>query len=147
MKAIKLYNYSASILSFAILLFAVFSLSSCAKKISFIASDVVPAAQGRVKIKKDKNDNYAIEVSVTNLAEAKRLKPSKETYVVWIETENNGIKNIGRMNSSSGLFSSGLKASLNAISSYKPLRVFITAENDADILYPGSHFVLGTRTF
>jgi hypothetical protein len=89
-----------------------FGLLSCTKKMMFNASPVVPAAKGDVKLKKDGNNNYEVELSLKHLADSKRLTPPRETYVVWIETENNGIKNIGQINSSSGLLSSTMKASL-----------------------------------
>ena len=70
----------------------------------FSTSSVVPAAEGSVKVKKDGNNNYKIDLSVTHLAEAKRHTPPRETYVVWMETEKNGRKNIGQLRMSSGLF-------------------------------------------
>src|SRR5690349_2847052 len=88
-----------------------FFLIGCSKKLSFATSPVVPAAHGSVRIDQDKNDNYSVEVDVTNLAEPKNLQPARDTYVVWMETKNNGIKNIGQLNTSSGFFSSALKAS------------------------------------
>jgi hypothetical protein len=121
-------------------------MSSCAKKMNFQSSNIVPAAEGNVKIKKDNNNNYRVDVSVTNLAEPKKLSPPKDTYVVWIETSN-GVTNAGRMGSSSGLFSSALKAKLTATSLSKPTRVFITAENDGNITFPGSEIVLSTGSF
>ena len=131
---------------FPVLLVA-FVLSSCAKKIMFNSSAVVPAVQGEVKVKKDGNSNYVIELDVKNLADSKKLTPPKETYVVWIETNNNGTKNIGQINSSSGLLSSALKASLKAVSSFRPRAVFITAEDNADMQYPGGTVVLRTDNF
>lgn len=125
----------------------VFLLSSCSRKISFNNSSVVPAAEGSVKVKMDKNRNYAISVNVERLADASRLQPTKEYYVVWIETENNGIKNIGQLKSSSSLFSSALKGSLETVTSFKPKKVFITAENNTDIQYPGEQVVLSTNNF
>ncbi len=124
-----------------------FVFSSCAKKIMFNSSAVVPAARGEVKVKKDGNSNYVIELDVKNLADSKKLTPPKETYVVWIETDNNGTKNIGQINSSSGLLSSALKASLKAVSSFRPSAVFITAEDNADMQYPGGTVVLRTNNF
>ena len=147
MKAVKLYHYTSSVFFVAIAFFLVFSLGSCARKIVFQTSPIVPAAQGFVKVKKDKNNNYALQIDVRNLAEPRRLDPPKQTYVVWIETERNGTKNIGQMNSPSGLFSSKLKASLTAVTPFKPISVFITAEDNADIRYPGMQVVLRTRTF
>ncbi len=145
MNYFKKCPYPQVILPVIALLF-ILTISSCSQKINFQTSNVVPAAKGKVKIKKDKNNNYSITINIDNLAEAKRLEPPKKTYVVWIETSS-GTKNIGQMTSKSGFLSSGLNASLNAVSSFKPTKVFITAENDGDIRYPGSQMVLSTGTF
>lgn len=124
-----------------------FFVSSCSRKISFQTSTVVPAAQGTVKVTKDENKNYKIRISLTNLAEPERLQPSKNTYVVWMEADNNSTKNIGQINSSTGFLSSQLKASFETVSSFKPVKIFITAENDANIQYPGTQVVLSTTNF
>lgn len=113
---------------------------------NFQTSNIAPAARGYAKVKKDNNNNYHVEVNVTNLAEPKRLSPARDTYVVWIETVD-GVKNAGRMGSSSGILSKTLKAKLNAVSLNKPTRVFITAENDGNISFPGSDIVLSTSNF
>ncbi|MEO5892478.1 MAG: hypothetical protein ABIQ31_19680 [Ferruginibacter sp.] len=120
-------------------------LTSCSRKLTFLNSAVVPAAEGVVKINKDGNSNYAIQVKVTHLAEPSRLQPEREMYVVWMVTEKNGTKNIGQLKSSSGFFSSVLEGELNTVSSFKPERVFITAENNANIQYPGSIVILTTK--
>ena len=129
------------------ILLIAFGLFSCAKKLMFQSSPVVPAAHGEVKVKRDGNNNYEVEVRIDNLAASKDLTPPKERYVVWIETENNGIKNLGQINSSSGLFSNKMKASLKAVSPFRPTSVFITAEDNADIQYPGNTLVLKTERF
>ena len=41
--------------------------SACAKKINLNTSSKVPAARGFIKVKKDKNKNYAIDVKVNAL--------------------------------------------------------------------------------
>jgi hypothetical protein len=124
-----------------------FFFSSCARKISFQTSTVVPAAEGTVKVKNDKNDNYRISLAISNLAEPKRLQPAKNTYVIWMDTDNNRIKNIGQINTSTGFLSSKLKASFETVSSFKPIKIFITAEDDAAIQYPGMQVVLSTGNF
>ncbi len=131
----------------SIVLFVVLAISSCAKKINFQTSAAVPAAEGIVKYKKDGNNNYRIEVDVKNLASPKRLDPPKSTYVVWIETEGNGTKNIGQLKTASGLLTSTLKASLTTVTAYKPASLFITAEENADIQFPGYQVVLRTNHF
>lgn len=119
--------------------------NSCAKKLSFSQSTVVPAAVGTVKVKKDNNKNYSVEVNTTHLAEPDKLRPAKNTYVVWMETERNGTKNIGQLKSSSGFLSKTLKASLNTVTSFKPERFFITAEDHGDVQYPGMTVIMTTN--
>lgn len=130
-----------------ILVLLSFFFNSCSKKVIFPTSSIAPAAVGSVKIKKDNNNNYAIQVKIENLPDARRLSPPKNYYVVWIETGNNAIKNIGRIVPSKRFLSSKMKASLNAVSPTKPKRVFITAENDESIRYPGNMVVLDTGNF
>ncbi len=135
------------IFSIALIFILVLSLASCSRKISFQTSSVVPAAEGSVKVKKDNNNNYSIDLNVIRLADPKRLEPSKSTYVVWIETAENGSKNIGSLNTSSSMFSKTLKSSLKTVSPFKPVSLFITAEDNADIQYPGTQVVLRTNRF
>ena len=122
-------------------------VTSCARKIGFQTSTVVPAAQGQVKIKKDDNNNYSLSISIVNLAESNKLSPPRITYVVWMETERDGTKNIGQLNSSKGLLSSKLKASLQTVTAFKPVRIYITAEDNASTQYPGAQQVFGTNRF
>ena len=138
--------YPLKRLRFLCLLIILFSVS-CARKISFGTSTVVPAAEGRVKIDKDNNGNQNIQVDIKNLAEPKRLTPSKSYYVVWMETDEGTVKNLGRLNSETGLFSNTLKASLHTVSPLKPRRIYVTAEDDPTIQYPGSQVVISTERF
>jgi hypothetical protein len=123
------------------------SFSSCAKKINFSSSSVVPAARGHVKIKKDNNNNYVIKIELLNLAESKRLQPSKQTYVVWMVTDQDLTRNIGRINTSTNMFSKKLKASFETVSSLKPTKIFLTAEDNSGIEYPEGAVVLSTEKF
>ncbi|MBC7749635.1 MAG: hypothetical protein H7Z76_13860 [Methylotenera sp.] len=120
-------------------------LQSCGTtKYNFSTSSVVPAAEGSVKVKKDNNNNYSINLDIKRLADPQRLSPAKKMYVVWMETEQNGRKNIGQLKTSSGLLSSTLTSSLQTVSTFEPTGFFITAEDDANIQYPGGQKVLST---
>lgn len=121
------------------------AFSSCAKKMSFQTSSVVPAAEGRIKIKKDNNHNYKIDLAVKRLANPSRLNPPKDFYVVWLTAEGRAAKNIGQIKTSSSLLSNTLKSSLQTVSSVQPTGFFITAEQDADIQYPAGDVVLKTQ--
>lgn len=130
------------ILCVAIAIFAIFSLSSCAKKIVFPVSAVVPATTAYVTIKKDKNGNYAINVNVKHMASPDRLQPARKIYVVWIDTSQKGTENMGRL-----VISKSLKGSLKTSTPFKPMVVFITAEDDPNVKYPGMQVVLRTKFF
>lgn len=122
-------------------------LSSCAKKISFSPSTVVPTASGSVKVKKDDNNNYKVNLSVRNLPSAGDLHPPKNNYTVWMETADNRAMNIGKLQTSKGLFSKTRKGELETVASFKPVRFFITAEDTNTPNIPGSEHVLTTSLF
>jgi hypothetical protein len=147
MKSSILYHCIVSFTRVALVLLFCVSLASCARKIRFDTSSIVPAAQGTVKLKTDKNNNHSINIDVRHLADPTRLTPAKSVYVAWIETDGKGPQNIGQLRTSSGLISNTLKASLEAVSPFKPTRLFITAEDQANIEYPSSYVVLNTTSF
>jgi hypothetical protein len=112
---------------------------------TFTNSPVVPGAEGKVKIKKDDNNNYTVTVNVVNLPDSKKLSPPKDVYVVWMETEENVVKNIGQIQPSSGVLSKAMKGELNATATSKPTKIFITAEDDGNTQNPGMQTVLMTQ--
>ncbi|MEO8820931.1 MAG: hypothetical protein ABI267_05540 [Ginsengibacter sp.] len=112
---------------------------------TFATSQVAPAATGSVKIKKTSNGNYQVDVKTTHLARPENLTPPRNVYVVWMRTEDNAVRNIGKIKSSSGFLSKTLKGELTATATSKPTSFFITAENDGNIQYPGSEVVLQTK--
>ena len=130
----------------ALLAFIVIALTSCAKRISFLPSTVIPSASGHVKIKGDKNNNYAIKLKVKDIEKSKELQPSKKNYVAWVETNEKRAHHLGRVQSSKGLFSGTRKAKLEAVTAAKPVRVFVTAEDDRTPQYP-SEVILTTELF
>ena len=118
-----------------------------AKKLVFLSSSVVPAARGYVKVKRDINENYIIQVQISNLAEVNRLQPSKQAYAVWMVTDREITVSIGQINSSTTFLSTKLNASFKKISSSKPIKIFITAEEDAGTQTPNEQVVLSTDRF
>lgn len=148
METARIYWKENNIYKLILIAAMLFTFGSCATKTSFLSSPVVPAARGDVKVSQNKNDNYVIKVNVSNLAEANRLQPAKNMYVVWMEGENNQTQNMGQMTSSSSFLSKNLSASFEGVSSVKPKKVFITAENDPTIQYPNySDMILTTDYF
>jgi hypothetical protein len=143
MKNVKLISL-ASIAS----LLCLFSLSSCASKTQFLTSTVVPAAQGTVVVKNDKNNNYAITIVISNLSPSTRLTPPSNAYVVWLITSDNTTQNLGQLNSSDNFMSKNLDAQFETVTGLKPAKIMITAENDPHVKYPSfSEVILATDFF
>jgi hypothetical protein len=132
-----------------LLLFLVLSLalsqifSSCSKKIQFENSNIVPAARGSISVKQDNNKNYKITLDISYLAEPERLQPPKKYYVVWLSSEQNQIPlNIGQI-----IGTSKLHVKFESVSSSKPKKIFVTAEDDATTQYPSRYIVMETDKF
>jgi hypothetical protein len=118
--------------------------SACTKKVTFLNSSVVPAAEGTVTYKQDNNKNYIIDLSVDRLADPSRLTPPKAVYVVWMETSQSGVQNIGQLVTATKGLSGRLTSSLKTVTPHKPTGFFITAEDNATGNYPGMTVVLKT---
>jgi len=147
MKETRLIKLTKNIFLSILTTLILFSFESCAKKITFLTSSVVPAARGSVNVKRDKNKNYVIQIHLLHLAEVNRLQPPKQTYVVWMVTDQNIAKNLGQIKSSTSFLSKKIKGSLETVSAFKPTKIFITAEDDGSIQYPGMQVVLSTDNF
>lgn len=119
-------------------LLILFISSGCSNTIPFQVSDIVPAASGNVKLKKSDNNNYKIEIEVDHLAPPERLNPAAKSYIAWYLTEM-GNNKIGSL-----VVSRNLGASLETTVPSKPKKVFITAEKDPDVDYPGNRVILET---
>jgi hypothetical protein len=133
----KRNNYGLSMIMLLVVL-----LNSCTNKITFPVSTVAPAANAHGKIKKDNNNNYVIDLEVDNLTSPERLSPAKKMYVVWMETVDNGTKNIGQLSTSDSN-----NGSLRAITPFKPRQIIITAEDQSNISLPSSNVVLKSNLF
>ena len=134
----------------SLLMVAVMSMSlmsSCSHKVSFLNSSVVPAARGSVKVSRDNNKNYVVKIYIYNLAEVSRLQPPKKCYVVWMMTDKQEIRNIGQIKSTEAILSTKLTAYYESVSSFKPVRIFITAEDDAGASNPDPMTILSTNNF
>jgi hypothetical protein len=147
MKATKLNALTKNIFLGILTMMMIFSFSSCAIKATFSTTSVAPGAEGQVKVKRDHNNNYVVKISVDNLVEVERLQPPKQTYVVWMLTDQENTENIGQLNSSKGFLSKHLKASFETVSSSRPMEIYVTAENDGSIGYPSDQIVLKTNRF
>ena len=147
MRTIKLNTLTNKIFIGAFALLILFSFDVSAKKVKFLTSTLVPAARGYVKINRDKNLNYNLSINISNLAEAFRLEPSKLNYIVWMVTDEELTMNMGKIKSTVGFLSKDLKAKFETVTSLKPVKIFITAEDDPGRQYPGKEIALTTNRF
>lgn len=130
------------ILTLSLFILIAFWFTSCSNKTLFLQSSVLPAATGYVEVSRDKSENYIIKINIKNFAGAERLEPSNLTYVVWMVTAREAAVNIGRISTSNNL-----NATFQTISSFRPVKVFITAEEQENARYPGSMVILTTDRF
>jgi hypothetical protein len=140
MKPTKLNLSTRKMFLLGVAAIMVFAFHSCAQKVAFQQSSVVPAAEGYVTVKSDKNENYKIEMEISNLADVERLQPPKNSYVVWLESGQGSPKNVGRI-----ITTGRNKVSFGTVATLKPTRLFITAEENENVQYPGSMVVLSTE--
>jgi hypothetical protein len=140
MKTLKTKAIKNTIIAISLIM-VMAAFGACSKKLVFLPSSVVPAAEGYVQVKKDGNENYAITVKVSNLAEVDKMQPPKKTYVIWMETDRGLTRNIGQVVSSRNL-----NANFETVTSFRPVKIFLTAEDNENIQYPGN-VVLTTDRF
>jgi|ERR1035437_4482840 hypothetical protein len=106
-------------------------LSSCGVTAKFPVSNVAPAADITIKKQYDKNGNCKISIEAKNLAAADRLTPPKNDYVVWIVSETDGIRNIGKLK-----IKNAETAGIETLTPFKFSEVFITAEDQGEVSNP-----------
>ena len=147
MKTLQTNELSKNYFIGVLMILVIFFMASCSTSESFLNSSVVPGAEGKVKVKKDGSQNYVINVEIADLAPVENLQPPKQTYVVWMETEKGNTENLGQLKSSRGFLSKQRTASFETKSPYKPVKIFITAENESNVRYPGYDQILTTDTF
>jgi len=62
-------------------------------------------------------------------------------------TDQQSTKNIGQIKSGSSMMSSKLKADFETATPFKPVKIFVTAEDDGNVEYPGMYTILSTSNF
>jgi hypothetical protein len=122
------------------------TLSSCSKTLRFNISPVLPSAVGTVKLSTDDNKNRTMTLNIKNLVDPQRLTPPKKIYVVWMQTKNEGTRNLGSLVGSEGYFTSTRTATFSSVITGEPLRFFVTAEESAQVSGPGPVTVLTTSS-
>lgn len=140
-------NFLISKAVLPLFLIALLVVSGCSTKIYFPASPVVPAAEPKATIKKNKEGEYVVKLDVNNLALPERLSPPKRNYIVWVNTETAGVQPIGELKNRRGMFSDTGKASFEGNILSRPTQLFVTAERSANVRFAGDHTVLKSDVF
>ena len=161
MTIIKNSSQIKNILSGILVTTMLVTFYSCAKKSAAVAKTEVPAVvetpaattvpvenKGQVQIKRDATGNYVIQINLRELEAVNKLEEtSKKAYIVWMNADNEKVKNLGQINSNSGWLSDKSKASFEALSVLKPTKVFITEEDMAGVIKPGKNIIWSTNSF
>ncbi|MFN3916152.1 MAG: hypothetical protein ACK4K0_00295 [Flavobacteriales bacterium] len=106
-------------------------LTSCVNTVKFPVSHTTPAADITVKIQKQNKPNHLLIITAKNLAASDRLEPSKKNYVIWVVSEVGVTRNAGHFTQENAV-----KATYKSSFPYKPVEVFITAEDEEGVCYP-----------
>jgi hypothetical protein len=112
-------------------------MASCTTTSVFPVSTVLPAAEAKASATQDKNLNYSIVFTTKHTAAPEKLVPARRAYVLWAETSENGIINLGRVQ-----ISKGLTGALHTTLPFRPIRLFVTAEDSHLITTPGAQVIL-----
>lgn len=106
-------------------------ITSCSSTIKFPVSKQVPAADITAKTKKQDSPNYLVIITANNLAASDRLNPPKKIYVIWAVSESGITRNIGHFTQKNAE-----TATFKASFPYKPIEIFITAEDEEGLCEP-----------
>jgi len=104
---------------------------SCANTTKFPISTVTPAADIVAVRSHDSNENTRMRITAKNLAAVDRIASPKKAYVVWIVTERDGTRNVGKL-----MNRNSKTAKMETIIPNYSTEVFITAEEDGEAITP-----------
>lgn len=117
------------------------TLSSCARRMFFDRSWVVPRATARIIVKHRGDNRYLVTLKMRRVMPPENLKPPMHAYIVWMETAQNGTKRLGEIKVSA----EDRRDVLDAVTPFRPRKIFITAEASSDAEAPIGQVVLTTR--
>lgn len=106
-------------------------MASCTNMTRFPISTVTPAADIVAVRNQDSNDNTVIRISAKNLAAVDRIASPNKAYVVWIVTERDGVRNIGKL-----INRNSRSAKMETLIPEYSTEVFITAEENGETTVP-----------
>jgi hypothetical protein len=107
---------------------------------SMNTTEKIPSAEGKVKVKAEKDGNTRVKVEVAHLAAPATVFEQASTYVVWLQPATGPAQNVGVLN-----VSKDLKGELETRTAFKDFRVMVTAEQSANVMTPGPFRVMNTQ--
>ena len=113
------------------------AISVEAKTFPMTTTESVPAASGKVKVKKDQNGNTDVTLKADHLAQPGMLTPPSTVYVVWFQAEGSNPSNQGQLK-----VGKNLKGEFKATTRLDNFDVFVTAETDPLVKKPTGETVL-----
>ena len=121
----------------ALLLFAFIWPFSGGKDVQMIAGPTNPAARCTVHLHVGDNGNTELDMKAESLAAPSALTPPKNAYIVWIQPPDAGVQNLGQISPGKDQ-----KAELKTATPYKRFKIFITAEDQAQLQAPEGNTIL-----
>lgn len=121
----------------ALLLLAFVWPFSGGKDVQMLAGETNPAARGTVHLHVGDNKNTEMDLKAESMPAASALTPPKNAYVVWIQPPDAGPQNLGRITPDKDQ-----KAELQTATPYKRFKIFITAEDQAQLQSPQGPTIL-----
>jgi hypothetical protein len=122
--------------------FCLLGSAGCAHKVIFEGSPLLPAADAKVKVGTDRNENTLVELVLKHVAPAKRLWPPKLLYVVWAESEEGKLVQLGQLR-----VNENREGHFNGTTPFDKLRLVITAEDEPRPEKPRLPYMLATEFF
>lgn len=102
------------------------------------AEPQVPAANGTVKVTRDKdNGNTAFDIKVHHLALPASLTPPEDVYIVWVQPRDTAPVKQGALG-----VDKDLKGEFKSVTVSKEFDLFITAEQNENVSTPSGPRVL-----
>ena len=126
---------------------AIVFLMACGGTSDLLTSSFIPVSRAYVKVKADQHDQYRITVYLTHLMKNPQIQSARQSYVVWMVSESGVIQNIGALRASSFLSPSAFKSTFRPGMDDKPVRIYITVEDDPGIAHSNTAIVFSTSRF
>ena len=123
-----------------ILIALVMMLGSCGTTAKFPVSSIAPAADISATKKTDNHNNITLQITAKNLASPDRLNPPGNNYIIWVVTNDYGIKNVGQL-----IIKNAKKSTFKAVTPFDFSEVFITVESQGNLMTPAGSEISRTK--